>query len=121
MELPNNFSEIRFPWKDETEFKALLTLGDPKAEAWAWIESYAKNLSAQVAEYDYADYPLDGVSSIELINCALSQQGDSAWGDYIIRSGVFEGKIVDPTFFTKLEQLLGMELDNHASFFSCSC
>lgn len=121
MSLPRNFQAIQLPWKDTPEFQALLTLGDPKAEAWAWIEAYAKNLSTQVAEYEYGDYPLDEVTSIELIDCALSQQEESDWGDYIIRDGVFEGKLVDPTFFTKLEQLLGMELDNHASFFSCSC
>lgn len=115
----------------ENERKVRQAILDPQAVAYAWIEAYAKNLSAQVSEYaqdmaeddDYCNS--DSVTVDDLIQVGLSQLDtkDSWGGDYISRGGTFEGQGVDPMFWDKLSILIGQEIpsDSRNGFFSCSC
>lgn len=113
-------SREKYPF-DENEHKARLLIGDPQAEAYAWIEAYAKQITKSAREDDEygsdADYSAD-----DLIDIALSHS-NGGWGDYICHGGVFEGASVDPLFWDKLAIALDREVadEDRQGFFSCSC
>lgn len=98
-----------------SELTARIAVGDPKAEAYAWIEAYARNLVPE-GRLDYDNGPIDSVSPDELINAFLHD-------DIISRGGLFEGESVDDTFFDKLSILLDRRIPDkdRNNFFSCSC
>lgn len=110
-----------FMKRTEAEKKALLLIGDKQAEAWAWINAYADQLS-KVVEESYDSRGDRSVTASELIDTAFSHLGDG-WGEYIVRGGAFEGVGVDPLFWPKFQDLIGVEIpqDSQSHFFSCSC
>ena len=107
-----------------------LLLGDPVAQAYAWIEAYAANLSDTESDPD-DNYGSSGVITAEdLITTGLTHWPDengnkAGWGDYISRGGLLEGTGTDPTFWEKLRVFSELEIPDdevdQGSFFSCSC
>ena len=112
-----------FRQKPEAEQKALLVIGDPQAEAYAWICGYAQNLSSMVGEDDDYGYGSDSVTVDELIETGISHITPGSWGDYISRGGAFESMNTDPTFWDKLSILLGVPIpiSQRGGILSCSC
>lgn len=107
-----------------TDHKSRVLIGDPRALAYQWIVEYAKNISPEPDpeyESEYAD--TNPVDADELIETALTHQGENSWGDYICRGGTFEGFSVDPTFWDKFAIVTGIEREevSQNSFFTCSC
>lgn len=97
------------------ELSARIAVGDPKAEAYAWLHAYAEQLVPPDAIDDY-DNPVEPVTVDELYNAFTDD-----W--YVSRGGLFEGESIDPTFFDKVSILTGQEIPakNRNNFFSCSC
>ena len=107
----------------ESEHQGRLLLGDPQAEAYAWIMAYADQITAQ-AQTDTENYSEDGphYTAEDLITIAKSNM-HGGWGDYICHGGAFAGVGVDPLFWDKLAIVLDEEVsdEDRNGFFSCSC
>ena len=106
------------------EHETRLAIGDPKAEAFAWIQAYTKNLNRMIDDEYFDDYGSGGnITICELIATAESQLNPNSYGDYISRGGAFEGHYVDDLFWDKLAVLKEIEIpqSKRNSFFSCSC
>ena len=112
----------RYVYKEE-EHQGRVVLGDPQAEAYAWIMAYADQITAQ-AQTDTKSYSEYGphYSAEDLIIIAKSNM-NGGWGYYICHGGAFEGTGVDPLFWDKLSIVLDEEVpdDDRNGFFSCSC
>ena len=112
----------RYVYKED-EHQGRLVLGDPQAEAYAWIEAYAAQITkrAQEDEDGYSSHDAN-YSAEDLITIAKSNM-NGGWGDYICHGGVFEGEGVDPLFWDKLSIVLDEEVPDkdRNGFFSCSC
>ena len=109
----------------EGEHQGRLVLGDPQAEAYAWIEAYAAQITEQAKHHGDDDWYSSGDTNYtaeDLITIAESHK-KGGWGDYICHGGAFEGESVDPLFWDKLSIVLDEEVavENRNSFFSCSC
>lgn len=109
----------------ESEHQGRVVLGDPQAEAYAWIMAYADQITAQAQRGDdYEDYSSNHAvyTAEDLIAIAESNKKDG-WGDYICHGGAFEGENVDPLFWDKLSIVLDEEVpdEDRNGFFSCSC
>lgn len=106
-----------YPDYPPSEHQVRLMVGDPVAEAWQWIMSYAESLGSDSEEGE--------VTADELVETAMSHvKSKSRWGgDYICKRGLLEGVSVDNTFWEKLAVLEGVEIpqDKRNNFFSCSC
>lgn len=105
------------------ELEGRILLGDRKAEAWKWIDSYTENLNSMIdSDGEYGGSPISVDELIDTAKTHLKGNG-SRWGEYITRGGVFEGFSLDMTFWDKLSILLDEEItdDERVSFFSCSC
>lgn len=107
----------------ESEHQGRVVLGDPQAEAYAWIMAYADQITA-LAKTDsdgYSERDPDYTAE-DLIQIAQSNM-NGKWGDYICHGGAFEGEHVDPLFWDKLSIVLDQEVSDkdRNSFFSCSC
>lgn len=103
----------------DEELKVRILCGDPVAEAWVWIKSYAEQLTAQVSDYDREEYGHFVVTADKLIDVGMAH-ADGGW-EYISHGGTFEGVSTDPLFWEKLSILKGREIGDQGSFFSCSC
>ena len=112
----------RYIYKED-EHQGRLVLGDPQAEAYAWIMAYAAQITAQ-AQTDIESYSENEphYSAEDLITIAKSNMYGGC-GDYICHGGAFEGEGVDPLFWDKLSIVLDEEVadKDRNSFFSCSC
>ena len=112
----------RYVYK-EGEHQGRLVLGDPQAEAYAWIMAYADQITAQ-AQTDTESYSEHEphYTAEDLITIAKSNM-HGGWGDYICHGGAFEGEGVDPLFWDKLSIVLDEEVpdEDRNGFFSCSC
>ena len=112
----------RYIYKED-EHQGRLVLGDPQAEAYAWIMAYADQITAQ-AQTDTEGYSEHEphYTAEDLITIAESHK-KGGWGDYICHGGAFEGTGVDPLFWDKLSIVLDEEVadKDRNSFFSCSC
>lgn len=97
------------------ELSARIAVGDPKAEAYAWLHAYADQL-VPAGEVGYDDDPIEPVCLNELYDAFIND-------DYISRGGLFEGESIDPTFFDKVSILTGKHIPakDRNNFFSCSC
>jgi hypothetical protein len=98
--------------------------GDPKAEAWLWIQAYADSLGEE--DSYYGNGVVNRVTAQELVEVALiNVNGTSSWGgkEYLIKGGLLEGIGLDPLFWDKFSTLRGEEVpvDMRENFFSCSC
>ena len=109
----------RYVYKEE-EHQGRLVLGDPQAEAYAWIMAYAAQITEQ-AQHQYSSGDANYTAE-DLITIAESHK-KGGWGDYICHGGAFEGESVDPLFWDKLSIVLDEEVadKDRNSFFSCSC
>lgn len=118
MSIPDHwYKENILPW-DDIEQKARLLVNEPQAVAWAWLHAYLENLNNRIGNYDG-----DGITFDELMTTADSHQG-GAWGEYIVRGGVFEGFSTDISFwdhYRNFRCVPSEETVDEASFFSCSC
>lgn len=109
----------RYIYKED-EHQGRLVLGDPQAEAYAWIMAYAAQITEQAQDsYSSGDA---NYTAEDLITIAESHK-KGGWGDYICHGGAFESESVDPLFWDKLSIVLDMEVadEDRNSFFSCSC
>lgn len=119
---------------DLTSHPGRLLLGDPVAEAYAWIKAYAENLSGDDSDDEDDNYGCSQIITIEdLIHTGLTHltkyipdAEESRWGgDYLSRGGLLEGERTDPTFWKKLAVFSELEIPDdevdQGSFFSCSC
>ena len=109
----------------EGEHQGRLVLGDPQAEAYAWIMAYAAQITEQARNQGDEDWYSSrdaNYTAEDLISIAQSNFNDG-FGDYICHGGAFEGESVDPLFWDKLSIVLDEEVavENRNSFFSCSC
>lgn len=107
----------------EEEHQGRLLLGDPQAEAYAWIMAYAQQITEMAQGNDEGYSSRDANYSAEdLIQIAEGNRSGS-WGDYICHGGAFEGEYVDPLFWDKLAIVLDKEVpdEDRNGFFSCSC
>lgn len=113
----------RYVYKEE-EHQGRLVLGDPQAEAYAWIMAYADQITRQANNSGEEDYHSRDANytAEDLIAIAESNKKDG-WGDYICHGGAFEGESVDPLFWDKLSIVLDEEVpdEDRNGFFSCSC
>ena len=109
----------RYIYKEE-EHQGRLVLGDPQAEAYAWIMAYADQITEQ-AQHGYSSGDANYTAE-DLITIAESHK-KGGWGDYICHGGAFEGTGVDPLFWDKLSIVLDEEVPDkdRNGFFSCSC
>lgn len=108
-----------------SEHQGRVLLGDPQAEAYAWIMAYADQITAMAQRGDdFEDYSSNHpiYTAEDLIAIAQSHT-NGKWGDYICHGGAFEGEHVDPLFWDKLSIVLDEEVadKDRNSFFSCSC
>ena len=109
----------------EGEHQGRLVLGDPQAEAYAWIMAYAAQITEQARNqgdegwYSSRDA---NYTAEDLITIAKSNM-NGGWGGYICHGGAFEGEGVDPLFWDKLSIVLDEEVPDkdRNCFFSCSC
>lgn len=101
----------------EHEHKVKLLLGDPKAEAYEWIKSYAERLSDDPS----SEYYEGSITAEELIETAKNNL-DGGW-DYISKGGLLEGEYVSDEFWDKLSIYLEKDIPSgdRDNFFSCSC
>ena len=109
----------------EGEHQGRLVLGDPQAEAYAWIMAYAAQITEQArkpGDEDWYSSRDANYTAEDLITIAKSNM-NGGWGDYICHGGAFEGESVDPLFWDKLSIVLDEEVadKDRNSFFSCSC
>ena len=109
----------------EGEHQGRLVLGDPQAEAYAWIMAYADQITEQAKHHGDDDWYSSGdvnYTAEDLITIAESHK-EGRWGDYICHGGAFEGESVDPLFWDKLSIVLDEEVPDkdRNGFFSCSC
>ena len=112
---------MSFPYNYvESEHQGRLLLGDPQAEAYAWIMAYAAQITEQ-AQHGYSSGDANYTAE-DLITIAESHK-KGGWGDYICHGGAFEGESVDPLFWDKLSIVLDEEVpdEDRNGFFSCSC
>ena len=114
----------RYIYKEE-EHQGRLVLGDPQAEAYAWIMAYAAQITEQAQHQGDEDWYSSGDANYtaeDLITIAESHK-KGGWGDYICHGGAFEGTGVDPLFWDKLSIVLDEEVPDkdRNGFFSCSC
>ena len=114
----------RYVYKED-EHQGRLVLGDPKAEAYAWIMAYADQITEQAKHHGDDDGYYSGDANYtaeDLITIAESHK-EGGWGHYICHGGAFEGTGVDPLFWDKLSIVLDEEVadEDRNSFFSCSC
>ena len=109
----------RYIYKED-EHQGRLVLGDPQAEAYAWIMAYATQITEQ-AQYQYSSGDANYTAE-DLIAIAESHK-KGGWGDYICHGGAFESTGVDPLFWDKLSIVLDEEVpdEDRNGFFSCSC
>ena len=111
----------RYVYK-EGEHQGRLVLGDPQAEAYAWIEAYAAQITERAREDkdSYSSHDAN-YSAEDLIQIAESNR-HGGFGKYICHGGVFEGEGVDPLFWDKLSIVLDEEVPDkdRNGFFSCS-
>jgi hypothetical protein len=109
----------------EDQHQARLLMGDPKAEAWEWINAYAKNLSRPLLTDDWGETDGGTVTPQELIETAIcNAKSEDRWGgEYISKGGLLEGVSTDPTLWDKVSILIDKEIpqDKRNNFFSCSC
>ena len=109
----------------ESEHQGRLLLGDPQAEAYAWIMAYAAQITEQAQHNSNGDWYSSGDANYtaeDLITIAESHK-KGGWGDYICHGGAFESTGVDPLFWDKLSIVLDEEVPDkdRNGFFSCSC
>ena len=109
----------------EGEHQGRLVLGDPQAEAYAWIMAYAAQITEQAQNQGDEDWYSSrdaNYTAEDLIQIAESHK-EGRWGDYICHGGAFEGESVDPLFWDKLSIVLDEEVpdEDRNGFFSCSC
>ena len=114
----------RYVYKEE-EHQGRVVLGDPQAEAYAWIMAYAAQITEQAQHQGDEDWYSSrdaNYTAEDLISIAQSNFNDG-FGDYICHGGAFEGESVDPLFWDKLSIVLDEEVpdEDRNSFFSCSC
>ncbi len=114
----------RYVYKEE-EHQGRLVLGDPQAEAYAWIMAYATQITEQAKHNGAGDWYSSGeahYTAEDLIQIAESNR-HGGFGDYICHGGAFEGENVDPLFWDKLSIVLDEEVadEDRNCFFSCSC
>ena len=114
----------RYVYK-EGEHQGRLVLGDPQAEAYAWIMAYAAQITEQAKHHGDEDWYSSGDANYtaeDLIAIAESHK-KGGWGHYICHGGAFEGTGVDPLFWDKLSIVLDEEVpdEDRNGFFSCSC
>ena len=89
----------RYIYKEE-EHQGRLVLGDPQAEAYAWIMAYADQITEQAKHHGDEDWYSSrdvNYTAEDLISIAESHK-KGGWGDYICHGGAFEGTDVDPLF-----------------------
>jgi hypothetical protein len=120
-QIPWNAAYLDYP---QDQHQTRMMVGDPKAMAWAWIYSYAQNLSRNGSD-DEDDY-YGSVSPEELIDTAmLNLEDDGEWpSHYISKGGLLESVSVDPIFWEKLAILKDLDSipeQKKNNFFSCSC
>ena len=112
----------RYIYKED-EHQGRLVLGDPQAEAYAWIMAYATQITERAKEDkdSYSSHDAN-YSAEDLIQIAESNR-HGGFGDYICHGGAFEGEGVDPLFWDKLSIVLDEEVpdEDRNGFFSCSC
>ena len=105
----------RYVYKKE-EHQGRLVLGDPQAEAYAWIMAYAAQITEQAQHQGDEDWYSSrdaNYTAEDLIQIAESNR----------HGGAFEGEGVDPLFWDKLSIVLDEEVpdEDRNGFFSCSC
>lgn len=102
---------------DLSQHETRLLLGDPVAEAYAWLKAYAANLS-------------DQITVEELIETGLTHWPDEhgkigQWGGDYLSNPDLEGTQLDPTYWGKLRTFSELEIPDdeldQGSFFTCSC
>ena len=114
----------RYIYKEE-EHQGRLVLGDPQAEAYAWIMAYAAQITEQAQHQGDEDWYSSrdaNYTAEDLIQIAESNR-HGGFGEYICHGGAFEGEGVDPLFWDKLSIVLDEEVPDkdRNGFFSCSC
>lgn len=116
---------MSFEWPyPQEQHQARVIAGDPQANAYAWIEAYANQLSRPPSPDNDDDYGYGVVTAEELIETGLNNVDNGSWDDYISKGPLFEGVSTDPMFWDKLAIFMKIKIPEEvqgSNFFSCSC
>lgn len=116
---------MSFEWPyPKEQHQARIIAGDPQANAYAWIEAYADQLSRAPEPNDDNDYGCGEITAEELIYTGMQNVKRGSWAEYISKGPLLEGESTDPMFWDKLAIFMKIEIPEEvqgSSFFSCSC